>query len=421
MHVGISFYSEKELKQFKFRSIGKNVLIKKNVGLYFIENISIGNNVRIDDNVIIVASNSNSPVKIGNYVHIASNCYLAGSDGIEIMDFATLAPGVLIFSGSDDYSGKKLTNPTVSKPYIGGKFGKVTLGKHVIIGAGSVILPDVNIKQGSSVGALSLVNKDLEEWGVYFGIPVKKIKNRHKDILELEKKFFTENDQQFCVCILAAGRGTRMGEFTKYFNKALLPINKKSAICHVIDSYQKNARIVVALGYLGDMLRLYLENAYPDRDIVFVSVDNYEGQGSGPGYSLLACRKYLNTPFILANVDALTVSDIPPPNQNWLGISPVDDTSRFCSVRLGNSREILALDDKVKTKNEYAFTGIAGINDYQIFLDGLEKNKLEINSEKQVSGGFEALINHGLKAHILEWYDVGTQEAYEITRKKYEN
>jgi len=193
MHIGASFYSEKELKQFKFQSIGKNVLIKKNVGMFFIENISIGSNVRIDDNVIIVASKKESTVKIGNYVHIASNCYLAGSAGIEMSDFSGLATGVQIFSASDDYSGKKLTNPTVGKPYIGGKFGKVTLGKHVIIGAGSIVLPDVNIKQGSSVGALSLVNKDLEDWGVYFGIPVKKIKDRKKDILKLEKKFLKNN------------------------------------------------------------------------------------------------------------------------------------------------------------------------------------------------------------------------------------
>ena len=193
MHIGTSYYSENELKQFKFKSIGKNVFIKKNVGLYFIENICIGNNVRIDDNVVIVASNKKTPVTIGNYIHIASNCYLAGSAGIEMSDFSGLATGVKIFSASDDYSGKKLTNPTVGKPYIGGKFGKVTLGKHVIIGAGSIVLPDVTIKQGSSVGALSLVNKDLDDWGVYFGIPVKKIKNRHKDILKLEKKFLKNN------------------------------------------------------------------------------------------------------------------------------------------------------------------------------------------------------------------------------------
>jgi galactoside O-acetyltransferase len=189
MHIGQLFYSKEELKKIKFASIGENVLIKKNASLYFTENISIGSNVRIDDNVIIVASNKNAPVTIGNYVHIASNCYLAGSNGIELMDFSGLAPGALIFSGTDDYTGKKLTNPTIDKKYIGGKSGKVILSKHVIIGANSVILPNVTIKEGSSVGALSLVTKSLESWYVYFGAPVKKLKKRSKNLLNLEKQF----------------------------------------------------------------------------------------------------------------------------------------------------------------------------------------------------------------------------------------
>jgi len=189
----ISYYTSKELKNFKFLSLGKNVLIKKNANLYFSENISIGDNVRIDDNVIIVASNKQKPVKIENYVHIASNCYLAGSDGIKLMNFTTLSPGVKIFSGSDDYSGKKMTNPMVNKKYIGGKKGKVTLCKHVIVGANSVILPNVTIQEGSSVGAISLVIKSLDSWGVYCGVPVKKLKNRSKDLLDLEKKFLRDN------------------------------------------------------------------------------------------------------------------------------------------------------------------------------------------------------------------------------------
>jgi acetyltransferase-like isoleucine patch superfamily enzyme len=192
MHLGTSFFSQKELKKFNFFSLGKNVLIKKNVGFYFVENICIGNNARIDDNVIIVASNKKTPVKIGNHVHITANCCLSGSSGIEIMDFSTLAPGVLIFSGSDDYSGRKLTNPTVDRKYIGGKTGKVTLCKHVIIGANSVILPDVTINEGSSVGAMSLVNKTLNSWGIFCGVPVKKLKNRSKHLLKLEKEFLSK-------------------------------------------------------------------------------------------------------------------------------------------------------------------------------------------------------------------------------------
>ena len=193
MHIGSNFYSDDELKSFKFKSLGKNVKIKKNVAIYFVENITIKDNVRIDDNTVIVASNNSTT--IGNYVHIASNCYIAASEGLKMEDFSGLAPGVNIFTGSDDYSGKKLTNPTVDRKYIGGKSGEGVLGRHVIIGSNSVILPGVHIGEGSSVGALSLVTKSLESWGVYFGAPVKKIKSRSQKLLELEKEFLKNNGE----------------------------------------------------------------------------------------------------------------------------------------------------------------------------------------------------------------------------------
>jgi acetyltransferase-like isoleucine patch superfamily enzyme len=193
MHKGSVFYSANELKSFKFRSLGKNVKIKKNVAIYFTENIIIKNNVRIDDNTVIVAS-KNTTI-IGNYVHIASNCYIAASEGFEMKDFSGLAPGVNIFTGSDDYSGKKLTNPTIDRKYTGGNAGEVILDRHVIIGSNTVILPGVHIGEGSSVGALSLVTKSLKSWGVYFGNPVKKLKSRSKNLLELEREFLKNNEK----------------------------------------------------------------------------------------------------------------------------------------------------------------------------------------------------------------------------------
>lgn len=141
----------------------------------------------IDENTIILASANTTT--IGNYVHIASNCYLAASSGLEMEDFSGLAPGVSLFTGTDDYLGNKLTNPTVGQKYIGGKSGKVTLGRHVIIGSNSVILPGVHIGEGSSVGALSLVTKDLDCWYVFAGSPIKKLKPRNKKLLDLEIDF----------------------------------------------------------------------------------------------------------------------------------------------------------------------------------------------------------------------------------------
>lgn len=186
MHLGERFYTDEELSEAGFRSLGKNVKVKRSAGLFFTENISIGDNSRIDDFTIIVASRE--PVSIGRYVHIASHCYISGSDGFIMEDFSGFAPGVSVFTSSDDYSGKMLTNPTVPRHLIGGAAAPVRLGRHVIVGAGTVILPGANIGDGSSVGAQSLVTKPLGEWGVHAGIPAKRLRDRSRELLKLESQ-----------------------------------------------------------------------------------------------------------------------------------------------------------------------------------------------------------------------------------------
>lgn len=185
MKLGGEYLTEVNLKYAGFRRLGKNVRIHNRASIYGTENISIGDNVRIDDFVIIIATGQ---VEIGNHVSIPNFCYLGATYGVCLEDFVTLAPGVKIFTSSDDYSGERLTGPTVPREFTGGKAGKVTLGRYVIIGAGSVILPGCVIGEGCSVGALSLVVKDLEPWGVYAGIPVLRLKDRKRDLLALVKQ-----------------------------------------------------------------------------------------------------------------------------------------------------------------------------------------------------------------------------------------
>jgi acetyltransferase-like isoleucine patch superfamily enzyme len=86
-----------------------------------------------------------------------------------------------------------LTNPTVPKKYKNSVDGKIYIGKHTIIGAGSIILPGIHVGEGVSIGANSLVNKDCEPWMVYAGTPAKPIKERIRDrIPELEKQLKKE-------------------------------------------------------------------------------------------------------------------------------------------------------------------------------------------------------------------------------------
>lgn len=180
-----SFYSREELDRMGFKSIGKNVLISKKSSIYGAANISIGDNVRIDDFVIL-----SGRIEIGSFIHVAAfSALFAGDMGIVLRDFCNLSSRVSIYAISDDYSGESLTNPMVSNEYKNIEGGQVILNKHVIVGASSVILPNVEVGEGGAIGSLSLVNKTLEPWGIYAGTPVKKIKGRSKDLLALEKEF----------------------------------------------------------------------------------------------------------------------------------------------------------------------------------------------------------------------------------------
>lgn len=189
------YYDECDLKEAGFKSIGHNVRIARNCTIIGLENIELGNNVRIDGYCSIVAAGGGW-LKLGSYIHIGSYCLLSAGDGIQMDDFSGLSQGVRIYSRTDDYSGKYLTNPTVPQKYTGITRGAVNIGRHVIIGSGSVILPKVMIGDGSSVGAQSLVTKSLEPWGVYFGCPVKRLKARSTRLLELEAELARENAQQ---------------------------------------------------------------------------------------------------------------------------------------------------------------------------------------------------------------------------------
>ena len=180
-----SFYSEDELKRIGLKYYGCEVKISRNACLYGVEKISIGSNVRIDDFCILSGS-----ISIGNNVHIAAfSALYGGNDGIIIGDFANLSSRVSVYSVSDDYSGETMTNPTIPHKYKKVESGVVKIGKHVIIGSTSVILPGVCIAEGGAFGSFSFINRNSEPWSVNAGIPFKKLKNRKKDLLILEKQY----------------------------------------------------------------------------------------------------------------------------------------------------------------------------------------------------------------------------------------
>ena len=181
--------SRTAIEALGFSSIGENIQISSHATFYGNYRIKLGNNVRIDDFCVLAAGLGG--IDIGNYVHIATGSSLIGAGKITLSDFSGLSSRVSIYSSSDDYSGSVLTNPTVPSKFTNVANADVFLGKHVIVGSGSVILPGVTLEEGVAIGALSLVRKDCKAFGIYAGNPVRRIKERKHDLLKLEELFIS--------------------------------------------------------------------------------------------------------------------------------------------------------------------------------------------------------------------------------------
>ena len=181
--------SHKAIEALGFTSVGENVQISDRASFYGVSRIALGNDVRIDDFCVLSAGEGG--ITVGNYVHIAVYSSLIGVGRITLSDFCNISSRVAIYSSNDDYSGTTMTNPTVPSEYTGVTHADVFLGRHVIVGSGSVILPGVTLEEGVAVGALSLIHKRCEAFGIYVGNPARRIRERKRDLLELEQHFMT--------------------------------------------------------------------------------------------------------------------------------------------------------------------------------------------------------------------------------------
>lgn len=182
------FYSKEELLELGFKTIGNNVLISKKTSIYGAENMSIGNNVRIDDFCLLVGS-----IEIHDYVHIGAYCGLHASQGGKIVfdDYSGISSNVHIYASSDSFDGEYCTARPALPQNCSKTIAKVVyLGKYSQIGTGSTVIPGGCLSEGTVVGAMSLINKKLEPWSIYFGAPCRYHKRRKQDLVIRLKNSF---------------------------------------------------------------------------------------------------------------------------------------------------------------------------------------------------------------------------------------
>jgi dTDP-4-amino-4,6-dideoxy-D-glucose acyltransferase len=143
-----------------------------------------GRQIQIDDGVW---SGRNIKLIIWDHVHISFDVKFLGHGEVELKPFSGLSPGVLVMTSTDDFSGEHLTGPTVKDKLVKLDSRRIMIGRHVVVGARSVILPGVTIGDYAAIGAMSLVRRDVPAGEIWGGNPLRFIRKRNGERLkELE-------------------------------------------------------------------------------------------------------------------------------------------------------------------------------------------------------------------------------------------
>jgi dTDP-4-amino-4,6-dideoxy-D-glucose acyltransferase len=182
----MSFYSVDELRKLGVSVDGNDVKVSRKASIYNAAGIHIGDHSRVDDFTVLSAGPGG--IFIGRHVHISVFVSIIGKGRVSVADFAGLSGRVSVYSSTDDFSGNWMTGPTVSEEYLNVQMEDVYVGRHVVVGAGSVILPGAILHDGCAVGAMSLVKGVLDPFFLYAGIPARSIRPRERKFIEMEER-----------------------------------------------------------------------------------------------------------------------------------------------------------------------------------------------------------------------------------------
>lgn len=223
------------------------------------------------------------------------------------------------------------------------------------------------------------------------------------------------------VLITTSGLGQRLGELTKYTNKALIRVGKKPALSYIIESYPKEVPLVITTGHYADQIKDFIGIAYPDRNVEFVDVDKYSGEGSSLGYSMLQAKDKLQCPFIYHACDTVVTESIPAPDKNWVIGYKGEDASQYATIKVIKDT-VLSFNDKGAIDFDYIHIGLVGIHDHDVFwryLEGFYRgnpNDEGLNDSRVIS----KMLADGYQFKLVPfstWYDIGNTAALHYARQ----
>lgn len=174
---------------------GRNVTFGKDVVLRHPNKITIGDNVVIDDHVVLdakgadnagicigsgvfigrntILSCKNGDIVLGDHVNIGFNCEIFSANRVEVGASTLLAAYTYLIGGDHDFAQSDV--PVLEQ----GRVARgIRVGADAWLGAGVKVLDGYTIGAHAIVGTGAVVNGDVPDYAIAVGVPARVVRDR---------------------------------------------------------------------------------------------------------------------------------------------------------------------------------------------------------------------------------------------------
>jgi glucose-1-phosphate thymidylyltransferase len=230
--------------------------------------------------------------------------------------------------------------------------------------------------------------------------------------------------QKLKIVIPMAGLGTRLRPQTWSRPKQLMRMADNSVLGHVLgmfDTLPESTQVeyVFIVGYLGEKVKAYMDEEYPDFKVHYITQEEMLGQS----HALYLAREHLTGPMLMVFADTLLETDLSFLDDEasdvvaW--VKPVPDPRRFGVAEVGEDGRVTRLIEKPKSMdNNLAVVGFYYFSQGELLVEAIEE---QIEKDIKLKGEYflADAINIMLDEHDLAmrtekvnvWLDAGTPEA----------
>jgi glucose-1-phosphate thymidylyltransferase len=225
--------------------------------------------------------------------------------------------------------------------------------------------------------------------------------------------------------IPVAGIGTRLKPHTYSTPKVLLNVGGKPILAHILDRLLDEGitKATFVIGYLGDMIKEYVEKNYSQMKTDFVEQETMDGLGHAI-YTAIPTFDDDKIFIILGDtIFDVELKKVLNQKNSSLGVKEVDDPRRFGIAILKNGFVERLVEKPQNPVSNLALVGLYYIANSKLLIESLQelvKKDIRTKGELQLTDALQIMIDKGEKLATFPvdgWYDCGKPETLLSTNK----